>query len=56
MEAKEGRKVNITFISQENETKIIEIFESENTNPIDLQKEGWQAILDNFKKYTESDI
>lgn len=49
----DGRKVNITFISQENETKIIETFESENINPIELQKGGWQAILDNFKKYTE---
>jgi uncharacterized protein YndB with AHSA1/START domain len=49
----DGRKVNITFISQENETKIIETFDSENMNPIELQKDGWQAILDNFKKYTE---
>jgi uncharacterized protein YndB with AHSA1/START domain len=52
----DGRKVSITFISQENETKIIETFESENTNPIELQEKGWQAILDNFKKYTESDM
>jgi uncharacterized protein YndB with AHSA1/START domain len=50
----DGRKVNITFISQENETKIIEVFESENENPIELQEAGWQAILDNFKKYAES--
>jgi uncharacterized protein YndB with AHSA1/START domain len=49
----DGRKVSITFISQENETKIIQTFEAENTNPIELQKQGWQAILDNFKKYTE---
>jgi uncharacterized protein YndB with AHSA1/START domain len=52
----DGRKVNITFISQENETKIIETFDSENMNPIELQEKGWQAILDNFKKYTESDL
>jgi uncharacterized protein YndB with AHSA1/START domain len=49
----DGRKVSITFISQEDETKIIETFESENINPIELQREGWQAILDNFKKHTE---
>jgi uncharacterized protein YndB with AHSA1/START domain len=49
----DGRKVNIRFIGQEDETKIIETFESENINPIELQREGWQAILDNFKKYTE---
>jgi uncharacterized protein YndB with AHSA1/START domain len=50
----DGRKVSITFIRQENETKIIQTFESENTNPIELQEAGWQAILDNFKKYTEN--
>jgi uncharacterized protein YndB with AHSA1/START domain len=50
----DGRKVNNTFISQDNETKIISIFDTENTNPIELQKDGWQAILDNFKKYAES--
>jgi uncharacterized protein YndB with AHSA1/START domain len=49
----DGRKVNITFISQENETKIIETFEAESSNPIEMQAAGWQAILDNFKKYTE---
>jgi uncharacterized protein YndB with AHSA1/START domain len=49
----DGRKVSITFISQQNETKIIETFEAENMNPIEMQKAGWQAILDNFKKYTE---
>jgi len=49
----DGRKVNITFVSQENETKIIESFEPESTNSIELQASGWQAILDNFKKYTE---
>jgi uncharacterized protein YndB with AHSA1/START domain len=52
----DGRKVNITFINQENGTKIIETFESENFNPIELQEKGWQAILDNFKKYTENDM
>lgn len=50
----DGRKVGITFISQENETKVIETFEAENTHPIEMQKAGWQAILDHFKKYAES--
>ena len=49
----DGRKVKINFISQENKTKIIEIFEAEKTNSIELQQKGWQAILDNFKKYIE---
>ncbi|SEC80630.1 SRPBCC family protein [Paenibacillus sp. GP183] len=52
----DGRKVNINFIDQGNETKIIEVFEAENSNPMEMQEKGWQAILDNFKKYTESDM
>ena len=49
----DGRKVRITFIGQKNKTKIIENFEAEKTNSIELQQNGWQAILDNFKRYTE---
>ena len=49
----DGRKVKITFAGNENATKVIEIFEAESTNSIEMQKSGWQAILDNFKKYTE---
>lgn len=48
------RKASITFTNNENTTTIIETFEAENENPIDMQKAGWQAILDNFKKYVEA--
>jgi uncharacterized protein YndB with AHSA1/START domain len=50
----DGRKVKINFSTNGGETKIVEIFEAENTHPIEMQRGGWQAILDNFKKYTES--
>lgn len=50
----DGRKVMITFISHGNDTKVIETFEAETTNSIEMQKAGWQAILDNFKKYSET--
>jgi uncharacterized protein YndB with AHSA1/START domain len=50
----DDRKVSITFTGNGNTTKIIETFEAESTNPIEMQKGGWQAILDNFKKYAES--
>ena len=50
----DGRKVKIFFISQNDKTKIIETFEAENTNSLEMQKDGWQAILENFKKYSES--
>ena len=49
----DGRKVKITFIGQENKTNIIETFEMESSNSAELQEKGWQAILDNFKKFTE---
>ena len=49
-----GRKVSITFSENGNETIVTETFEAENENPIDMQRAGWQSILDNFKKYTET--
>ncbi|MCP3740798.1 SRPBCC family protein [Rossellomorea sp. BNER] len=50
----DGRKVEITFVAQDSDTKVIEIFEAEDTNSIEMQKTGWQSILDNFKKYSEA--
>ena len=48
------RRVHITFSKQGNTTHITETFEAEDTNSIELQKTGWQAILNNYKKYVES--
>ena len=50
----DGRKTKITFSGKGNETKVVESFEPESENPHDMQKGGWQAILNNFKKYTET--
>ena len=50
----DGRKVKIIFSSNGDETKIAETFEAESTNSLEMQKGGWQAIIDNFKKYTET--
>jgi uncharacterized protein YndB with AHSA1/START domain len=50
----DGRKVKIIFKSDGNKTKITESFEAENTHSIEMQQGGWQAILDNFKKYAEN--
>lgn len=50
----DNRKVKVTFASEGNQTKLTEIFEAEQSNPVQLQKEGWQAILDNFRKYAEA--
>ena len=48
------RKLTVSFQSLGNKTKIVEVFEAETTNPIEMQRAGWQAILDNFKKQIES--
>ena len=50
----DGRKVLVTFSPSGDQTKIVETFDAEATNPVEMQRGGWQAILDNFKKYTES--
>lgn len=49
----DGRKVTITFTRQENDTKIVQVFNVEDTNSMEQQQAGWQAFLDNFKKYSE---
>ena len=50
----DGRKVNIIFSSADNKTHVIEDFEAESINSIELQRNGWQAILNNFKKHVEA--
>jgi uncharacterized protein YndB with AHSA1/START domain len=50
----DGRKVSTKFSSNGNETKITSTFEAETTNPIEMQRGGWQSILNNFKKHTEA--
>jgi len=50
----DGRKVHINFETAGNATTIIESFEAENENSAELQKFGWQSILNNFKRYVES--
>ncbi len=48
----DGRNVHIQFIANGSDTTIIEQFEAEATNPVDMQRVGWQSILDNFAAYT----
>ncbi|MES2621730.1 MAG: SRPBCC family protein [Bacteroidota bacterium] len=50
----DGRKMRVTFIPEGGSTKVVETFEAENENTIELQEGGWQAILNNFKKYVEA--
>jgi len=50
----DGRKVKISFSNVNDKTKVSETFEAESINSPEMQRGGWQAILNNFKKYTES--
>ena len=49
----DGRKVKVNFTTDGSSTNVIESFDAENENPVEMQQAGWQAILDSFKKYTE---
>lgn len=49
----DGRKVETLFEKKEESIRITTHFEPENENPVQMQQEGWQAILNNFKNYVE---
>lgn len=49
----DGRSVHVAFTAEGNQTHIMETFEAETTNLRDMQKAGWQSILNNFKRYVE---
>jgi uncharacterized protein YndB with AHSA1/START domain len=50
----DGRKVEISFSVEGDKTFIVETFDADKTNPVELQQNGWQSILNNFKKYVET--
>jgi uncharacterized protein YndB with AHSA1/START domain len=49
----DGRKAVVTFVPQEGGVLVTETFEAESQNPHEMQRVGWQAILDSFKRYAE---
>jgi uncharacterized protein YndB with AHSA1/START domain len=50
----DGRTSSTEFESLDGQTKIVTVFDAEKQNPEEMQMNGWQAILNNFKKYFES--
>ena len=52
-EMSDGRKASIMFTPQGDSTRVVETFDAESTNPVEMQRDGWQAILDSFRKYVE---
>ena len=50
----DGRKAIITFTPKEDKTEMAIHFDPENENSVEMQRSGWQGILNNFKKYVEA--
>ncbi len=49
----DGRKISISFEKTENGIRVVETFDAEDENSAEQQKQGWQCILENFKKHVE---
>ena len=49
----DGRSVTVEFTEDGNGVKVVETFEAEPTNSPEMQRDGWQAILDNFRRFVE---
>jgi uncharacterized protein YndB with AHSA1/START domain len=52
----DGRKIKVTFSALGDTVTVTETFDPDTENPRDMQRAGWQAILDNFKRYVESKV
>ena len=50
----DGREVEVVFEELGNSTAITTIFETEKQNTLEMQRSGWQSVLDSFKNYTEA--
>jgi uncharacterized protein YndB with AHSA1/START domain len=50
----DGRQATVEFKDKGKETEVKVTFDAEGQNSLEMQKSGWQSILNNFKKYTES--
>ena len=50
----DGRKARTTFTAMKGGTQVSTTFDTETQNPVELQRQGWQAILDNFKRHSEA--
>lgn len=49
----DGRAVETTFAENGETVTVTTVFDAESENPVEMQRDGWQAILNNFRKYTE---
>lgn len=51
----DGRKATTTFETTNGGSLVVTVFDAENSHPIEMQKDGWQAILNNFKAHSEKE-
>ena len=49
----DGRQATVSFHNLGDKTGVTVTFDAETENPIEMQRDGWQSILNNFKKYAE---
>lgn len=52
----DGREAEVVFKPVDNATFIEETFDPETQNSVELQRDGWQAILENFRAYAERNL
>lgn len=45
------REAKVTFDKSNDGVTVTVLFDAEDENEVDMQRQGWQAILDNFKKH-----
>lgn len=50
----DNREVNVKFNRPDDRTEVIVFFDTETENPVEMQRDGWQTIMNNSKKYTET--
>ena len=49
----DGRTVVVSLQKNGRGVDVVQTFQAEGTNPVEMQRQGWQAILNNFKSYVE---
>jgi uncharacterized protein YndB with AHSA1/START domain len=52
----DGREVLVEFLPEGDAVRVRETFDAEATNPIEMQRDGWQAILDRFARHVEAQV
>ncbi len=50
----DGREVRVEFVARDGDVLVRETFDAESTHPVEMQREGWQAILDRFARHVEA--